>query len=600
MASTGTGGTLPPSFILTPQQQNLLFAALNSNKQQATGSAGSNPISPTSFHKPAAQRNSGQVTGPHESPYLDNYDYDFGDSSFDFSFATDDQPSMIGDIPSSTTPTSGNMDSADFEGAEKRSHPDDESDDSSPGADPKRRESTDKVPKKPGRKPLTSEPSSKRKAQNRAAQRAFRERKEKHLKDLETKVEELEKASQAANHENGLLRSRVEQMTSQLNQYKQKITLMSNPKALPREKVPFGSAAVSNLNDVNFQFEFPKFGMLPGPPVAKQQTPGSQAASPQQQNMGRSSSSSFTNEARSPQALLKDDLAKFSGVFSPSMSSSATNPSRASVDSANFSNNGATSSPSASSQSNNGPSSSCGTSPEPFTQSPLGSKPLETLTTIGEEQTSAALSDASGQAAHPGLNNGNFDWLSQQNGGQFDPQLFGGYREPQESILANPSFDDFFNDALDADFFTPYNMAPSPNTAINAAGAGTNANASATADATKLNGVGHKKNLIDEIDAQQDSYDDEPLKKESMNCNQLWEKLQSYPNAQNGDFDLDGLCWELTKKAKCSGKGPVVAETDFDTILGKYMGKDASSSSMAGQLGIELQSEKKSNGLPTA
>lgn len=45
--------------------------------------------------------------------------------------------------------------------------------------------------------------SQKRKAQNRAAQRAFRERKERHLKDLETKVDELEKASESTNHENG-------------------------------------------------------------------------------------------------------------------------------------------------------------------------------------------------------------------------------------------------------------------------------------------------------------------------------------------------------------------------------------------------------------
>lgn len=540
MASTGTGGTLPPNFLLTPQQQTLLFAALNSNKQQASGSAANNtlPFSPTSFQNDPVQRKRIQSAGPQESPYLDNYDYDFGDSSFDFSFATDDQPSMIGDLPSSTpATTSANFDSADLDAAEKRSHPDDESDDSSPGADPKRREGTEKVPKKPGRKPLTSEPSSvclfistlashrptnlmtkKRKAQNRAAQRAFRERKERHLKDLEDKVEELEKASQAANHENTILRNQVELMTSQLNQYKQKVTLMTTSKALPREKVPFGSAAVSNLGDVNFQFEFPKFGMLPGPPARQQQAHNSPTTSPQQQQtLNQSPSGSLTSDRKPSQSQFNDDLAKFSGVFSPSMSSSATNPSRTSVDSANFSNNGATSSPSASSQSNNGPSSSCGTSPEPFTQSPMGFKPLETLTTIGEEQTSVSSGGVTGQNSNVDLNNSNFDWLAQQNGGQFDPQLFGGYREPQESILANPSFDDFFNDALDVDFFTPYNMAPSPNTAANVA-----AVANVNHDTVNSNNNSHKKNLIDEIDAQKETYDDEPLKRDDMNCNQLW------------------------------------------------------------------------------
>lgn len=344
--------------------------------------------------------------------------------------------------------------------------------------------------------------TKKRKAQNRAAQRAFRERKEKHLKDLETKVEELQKASDAANNENTMLRAQVERMTTELNQYKQKVSLITNPKALPREKVPFGNAAVNNISDVNFQFEFPKFGMLPGPPTTKPQRSVSQPISPQS-----NSASSPAKETKSPQQILhdaqfKDDLAKFSGLFSPSMSSSASGPSRASLDSGNYSVGPATSSPSSSSHSNMGPSSSCGTSPEPFTQSPMGFKPVDTMTTIGEEQTSLPNGEQPfAQFANVDLSSTNFDWLAQQNGGQFDPQLFGGYREPQDNILSNPSFDDFFNDALDTDFFTPYNIAPSP---------------------TLTKDAGSKKNLIDQIDEQQNSVDDEPLKKKDMNCNQLW------------------------------------------------------------------------------
>ncbi|KAH7175592.1 transcription factor PAP1-domain-containing protein [Dactylonectria macrodidyma] len=589
MASTGAGGTLPPNFLLTPQQQGLLFAALNSNKQQQI----SNPsgpsalsLSPTSFENSPVQSKPAQTHGYHESPYLDNYDYDFGDSSFDFSFASnhDEQARMIGDIPTSGTVRSDSTENDGNEGNEKRSHPDDEDDEDSPGNDPKRRESTEKVPKKPGRKPLTSEPSSKRKAQNRAAQRAFRERKEKHLKDLETKVEELEKASEAANHENGRLRAQVDRITGELNQYKSRISLMTNPKAIPREKVPFGNAAVNNLSDVNFQFEFPKFGMLPGPPAAnKQQKSGSQPTSPHQQVSATTPSNNLNNGNNSPLMQHKDDLAKFSGVFSPSMSSSATNISRASLDSGNYSVGGATSSPSASSHSNTGPSSSCGTSPEPFMQSPMGFKPVEMLTTIGEEHPSMYSSipnkEPVSQFSNVDLSSTNFDWLAQQNGGQFDPQLFGDYREPQESVLSNPSFDDFFNDALDTDFFTPYNVAPSPNLAKNAPAI--------------------KKNLIDEIDAQQDM-DEEPLKKSNMNCNELWEKLQACPKAQNGEFDLDGLCSELTKKAKCSGTGPVVGETDFDTILAKYMGKEISKSCVAEQLGVEIKSDDKARILPSA
>jgi AP-1-like factor len=51
------------------------------------------------------------------------------------------------------------------------------------------------------------------------------------------------------------------------------------------------------------------------------------------------------------------------------------------------------------------------------------------------------------------------------------------------------------------------------------------------------------------------------------------------------------LCSELTKKAKCSGSGPVVAEQDFDSILRKYMGKEAADCT-AEKLGISLEKTK--------
>ncbi|CAG8660616.1 13175_t:CDS:2 [Dentiscutata erythropus] len=69
--------------------------------------------------------------------------------------------------------------------------------------------------KKPGRKPLTNTPSNKRKAQNRAAQRAFRERKERYVKELETKIEELESMSAKSAQENQQLKSLVEQLQAE-------------------------------------------------------------------------------------------------------------------------------------------------------------------------------------------------------------------------------------------------------------------------------------------------------------------------------------------------------------------------------------------------
>jgi AP-1-like transcription factor len=142
-------------FILTPQQQSLLFAALNSNKQATEAASANNGLkmSPTSLTESPVQT----LNSVQESPFLD-YDYDFGngDSSFDFSFDNADQLKMIGDLPGRDD--SSKSASPEGDSPDKRSHPDDDDDEET--GNNKRRESDEKVAKKPGRKPLTSEPSS--------------------------------------------------------------------------------------------------------------------------------------------------------------------------------------------------------------------------------------------------------------------------------------------------------------------------------------------------------------------------------------------------------------------------------------------------------
>ncbi|KAK4174589.1 transcription factor PAP1-domain-containing protein [Triangularia setosa] len=518
-------------FILTPQQQNLLYAALNSNRKGTTQANPGINMSPLQFNGSPLQENLGSFQG---SPDFD-YDYDFtgGDSTLDFSFHDGNQPKMIGDLPG--TSDGGKSDSPDdTESPDKRSHPDDDEDET---RGPKRRESEDKVAKKPGRKPLTTEPSSKRKAQNRAAQRAFRERKEKHLKELETKVEELEKASESHNKEKQALRAQVDKMTVELNEYKKRLSTLSNGRPSYQGPMkPFGAPFLQNMNDVNFQFEFPKFGTLPGPNVTndtkKSSTSTTSSVPPRRSNSDTRSPLDKSNDSFSPNN---------SSTYSPLGLNSHTLDSQ-------FNLNGptTTSSPSASSNSNmGGANSSCGTSPEPFTQSPMGFKPIDTLATIGEEQS--GFNGPSQEFGHFGDVN-DFNWLPQTDF-QFEPQLFGDYREPQESILSNGFDDSFFNDALDADFITPYNLpltseVPAP-----------------------------KPDLLAQIDAAKES-DQVTPSGQLLTCTSIWEKLQTCPKVQNGDFDLDGLCSDLQKKAKCSGGGAVVAEEDFKHVMQKYLCKD--------------------------
>jgi AP-1-like transcription factor len=162
MASTTQANGLP-HFILTPQQQALLFRALTSN-QPNNGSPQNNglSLSPASLARSPDQVN---ANGFQESPFLD-YDYSFGpdSSGFDFDIGLDNTSTMIGDLPdpsrsSDKSSASDKGSSPENDSHDKRSHPDEDEDEREEGS-AKRRESEGKVPKKPGRKPLTNEPSS--------------------------------------------------------------------------------------------------------------------------------------------------------------------------------------------------------------------------------------------------------------------------------------------------------------------------------------------------------------------------------------------------------------------------------------------------------
>jgi AP-1-like transcription factor len=163
MASTTRAGALP-QFVLTPQQQNLLFRALTSNQtgsdSSANNAASVSPELPTSSPGKANQEDGSNATNAvQESPFLD-YDYDFGpDSSFDFDFSGDGQAKMIGDLPGSVGKDDSKASSPENDNSDKRSHPDEDDDELEEGGG-KRRESEGKVSKKPGRKPLTNEPTT--------------------------------------------------------------------------------------------------------------------------------------------------------------------------------------------------------------------------------------------------------------------------------------------------------------------------------------------------------------------------------------------------------------------------------------------------------
>lgn len=387
----------------------------------------------------------------------------------------------------------------------------------------------------------------------------------------------MEKASESANHENSILRAQVEKMSVELREYKKKLASPGNRPSPPLSGgLPsnLGGKGVNNPNEINFQFEFPRFGKLPGPPVHSASSISSSTTSPP--TLQHRASSSSNNGSISPfdqtlqptaslgsigngdlfpthQALNGDtvngDMSAFSGLFTPSIISNAEKnfnfdmsnygsmASRSSTDSSNGQNstghNTTYSSPSASSNvgSNVGLSSSCGTSPEPSTQSPAAFKSNDNvLSTIGEENITGnapegeatfcdKLAEAcgtpknpiprtfsksraiSGDMQTPNFDINGIDFWAQQNGNQFDPQLFGDYREPQNNILSGGLYDDsFFTEAFALPEFntnSPFGVESSP---------------------------APKKDLVQEIDEKLNE-DDEVVPGERQNlltCNTMW------------------------------------------------------------------------------
>ncbi|XP_014554126.1 hypothetical protein COCVIDRAFT_105819 [Bipolaris victoriae FI3] len=613
MAGTGNDFQNGAPFYLDATQQDLLLAALASNNQNPNdlfstglhnGHHSKQSMDDAQFQYPVDALDPAYFTSPQqstggtgfsnvgieESPFIDYLD---GDNGFDFENADGD---MIGALPGDTPGDS----------SEKRKSPGDEEAEDDEGGG-KRREGEDKQAKKPGRKPLTSEPTTKRKAQNRAAQRAFRERKEKHLKDLETKVQELEKASDATNHENGLLRAQVQRLQMELREYRKRLSMNSSGLSrTPPLTGGFSSMLNTNTTVNNFSFDFPRFGGLPGAQLLdngsltkNKNASVSSSVSGRHNSTGRdlspnSNANGSTTDSPAPMSAgaktqRSGSLNGFFGFSNNNSSSSTTNngASRSNTASSTGSqsrvfqfNSGSSNhsdSPSNSSTSPTNQNSSCGTSPEPSHASP--NQQADTITdgyvchgnSEGEvlfceklnmacgnprnpmpramSQSDAKPSPAVLSAKSPTPAVTGIDYLANQNGGQFDPTLFGEYRDTQNAIVGDGDFTGgFFNDAfLNTGYVSPFHFGDTP--------------------------AVQKPNPLDEIERAQEGQDgdDEVVPGEDvnslLNCHKIWDKLSSRPDFKDGTIDIDNLCSELRAKARCSESGVVVDHKDVEEAL---------------------------------
>ncbi|KAI9478014.1 MAG: hypothetical protein EXX96DRAFT_569270 [Benjaminiella poitrasii] len=168
--------------------------------------------------------------------------------------------------------------------------------------------SVNKKPKKPGRKPmlessneLPSDPKLKRKAQNRAAQRAFRERKEQFVNELQTQIRELEvakaKREKELSRENARLKKENERLKEENYLLKDAKFTFEYPQRSKKEEEEEKDSALD---------EHPLTATMVSPPISDEQMSTSQEDA---QSYVSDISSSPLTEATSSVSLLSDDCA---------------------------------------------------------------------------------------------------------------------------------------------------------------------------------------------------------------------------------------------------------------------------------------------------
>ncbi len=217
------------------------------------------------------------------------------------------------------------------------------------------------------------------------------------MKDMELKVGDLERASNSANHENGLLRAQIERLQEELRDYRRRLSSTGNSLGSSPTKNAFSSHTPQNKTSrisTDFNFDFPKFGSLPGThfPITSQSYDSSNMASDtdalgdssnRSPRSGSNSMSSGTSELDNvlPTSESYSDVDQLGRLITPGFLNAIDNDKPATSGSAPSNN------PSpCSSTLQTCPSLSYDTSPEPCQKSPDSHKPTNTFDSVGVYQ----------------------------------------------------------------------------------------------------------------------------------------------------------------------------------------------------------------------
>lgn len=414
---------------------------------------------------------------------------------------------------------------------------------------------SDKVSKKPGRKPDVEEPANKRKAQNRAAQRAFRERKERHLKDLEDRVAQLEHEAVATSDENEFLKFQVERLQDELKKYRsvkpQKPIAAATSSGSSPSSVELpgpNKRTLSSSSSKSFTFEFPFFqdaNKVQSSPLS-QASPLNQASSSTPSSVATSSiSPGYSASSSVTPASIKEEPKEFA-------QNSYTMPNKNLGDTEEFCDQ---------------LSLACGNKNDPVPKSRASQV---------KEKSPFIQAGVLKWPVSPPINNAATSPAASKS-----RTMSSGSNAPEDPTGTTPSSlfspntftSDFLNDykdpLFDGDAFTlpvvtgnEYGMFdPLDNPVINES-------FDKLAEANRQCGLeldptgGNKKSTLS------DAKDEDEIPNNTasfMSCSDAWDRISSHPKFN--DIDIDGLCFELRAKAKCADSGVLLSQEDLDHAL---------------------------------
>ncbi|CAB66170.1 DNA-binding transcription factor, oxidative stress-responsive Pap1/Caf3 [Schizosaccharomyces pombe] len=489
----------------------------------------------------------------------------------------------------------------------------------------------DVKPKKIGRKNSDQEPSSKRKAQNRAAQRAFRKRKEDHLKALETQVVTLKELHSSTTLENDQLRQKVRQLEEELR-------ILKDGSFTFEMSLPHRNPSLSSLPTTGFSSNFAHMKDGISPQSNLHLSPNSIEKPNMHQNVLHNdrSADNLNHRYQVPPTLVDSNSAQ--GTLSPETPSSSDSPSnlylnypkRKSITHLHHD-------CSALSNGENGEdvadgkqfcqklSTACGSiACSMLTKTTPHRASVDILSNLHESTVSPPMADESVQRSSevsksiPNVElslNVNQQFVSPFGGTDsfplptdtgldslfepdsaienshlknvvMEPELFQAWREPAESLDK-----EFFNDEGEIDdvFHNYFHNSNENGDLITNSLHGLDflENANESFPEQMYPFIKHNKDYIsnhpDEVPPdglpQKGKHDTSsqmpseneivPAKERAyLSCPKVWSKIINHPRFES--FDIDDLCSKLKNKAKCSSSGVLLDERDVEAALNQF------------------------------